>query len=81
MLSKITHITYTRIEDFVNQLKLHRNRLYEGVVNDIMLENDYIFSFVDDCKSLYYRLTLKTFEEHDKALREIVKCGFVVVVL
>lgn len=78
-INKLTHITYTDIEDFLNILRPY----YFGdkVVNDIMMENDYIFSFLDEYANIYHRLVLKTAEEHTRALRRIHDYGYLVVVI
>lgn len=77
--NKLTHITYTNIDDFLNILRPY----YFGdkIVNDIMMQNDYIFSFLDEYANLYHRLVLKTAEEHTEVLRRIHDYGYLVVVI
>lgn len=78
-VSKLTHITFINIEDFLKVLS--PRYCGDRIVNDIMMENDYIFSFLDEFANIYYRLALKTLEEHSEALKQIVKSGYLVVVL
>ena len=77
-INKLTHITFTNLEEFLSVLSSHCG---DKIVNDIMMDNDYVFSFLDEFANVYFRLSLKTSEEHSEALRRIVSLGFVVVVI
>ena len=75
---RVTHITFTNLEEFLSVLSSHCG---DKIVNDIMMDNDYVFSFLDELANIYFRLSLKTFEEHSEALRRIVERGYLVVVV
>lgn len=79
--SKLTHVTYTDIDSFVIQLDFCRGAISEKVVNNVILEDYYVLSFVDEYKSLYHRLVLRNFKDYDFVLRELVKRGYLVVVV
>lgn len=82
-LNKITHITYTDIDEFINILQVLKNDKCCGdkVVNDVMMDDSYILTFLDEGVNIYYRLVIKTFEQHDIALKKICKIGYLVVVI
>lgn len=77
--NKLIHTTFTNVEDFLKVLS--PRYCGDKIVNDIMMDNDYIFSFLDEFANRYFRLVLKTSEEHSEALKRIVECGYLVVVL
>ena len=77
-MNKITHITFTNVNDFLDALPPH---CVGKIVNDIIMDSCYIYSILDEPANMYYRLVLKSFAEHGEALRRIVKNGYIVVVI